>query len=269
MVGHAEWVRFARVPRLPAAGEVVHATDTWEETGGGGAVAAVQLARLAGEASFYTALGKDAAAASIAGELAREGVRVYAAEREGPHRRVVCHLDAQGERAMTVLAPRIGPDHFDRLPWKGLVQADAAYFTQGDANALVAARRARVLVATARAGEPLLTAGVRLDVLVRSGADASERLDPGRLDPPPRFVVTTLGARGGRWEGADGATGGWDPAPLPGPVVDAYGCGDAFHAGLTYALGNRDELDAALALGARCGAACLTGRGPFTGLVRA
>ena len=48
MVGHVEWVEFARVDRVPLAGEIVHATDTWEEVGGGGAVAAVQLARLAG-----------------------------------------------------------------------------------------------------------------------------------------------------------------------------------------------------------------------------
>ncbi|MGB2711191.1 MAG: PfkB family carbohydrate kinase, partial [Conexibacter sp.] len=54
-------------------------------------------------------------------------------------------------------------------------------------------------------------------------------------------------------------------APLPGPPVDAYGCGDSFAAGLTYGLAAGIELDAALALGARCGAHCLTGRGPYAG----
>ena len=37
----------------------MHALDTWEEPGGGGAVAAVQLARLAGDCLFLTALGED------------------------------------------------------------------------------------------------------------------------------------------------------------------------------------------------------------------
>jgi hypothetical protein len=48
VVGHVEWVRFARVSHIPHAGEIVHARDPFEEPAGGGAVAAVQLARLAG-----------------------------------------------------------------------------------------------------------------------------------------------------------------------------------------------------------------------------
>ena len=55
--------------------------------------------------------------------------------------------------------------------------------------------------------------------------------------------------------------GRWDAAPLPGPPVDSYGCGDSFVAGLTVGLARGLDLDGALALGARCGAACLTGRG--------
>ena len=56
VVGHVEWMEFARVPALPAPGDIVHATEVWEEAGGGGAVAAVQLAKLAGGAVFFTAL---------------------------------------------------------------------------------------------------------------------------------------------------------------------------------------------------------------------
>jgi ribokinase len=47
--------------------------------------------------------------------------------------------------------------------------------------------------------------------------------------------------------------------------VDTYGCGDSFAAGVTYALGAGSKIDEALALGARCGAACATGRGPYEG----
>jgi ribokinase len=46
--------------------------------------------------------------------------------------------------------------------------------------------------------------------------------------------------------------------------VDAYGCGDSFAAGFTYGLGAGMSLEDALQLGARCGAACLAGRGPYT-----
>src|SRR2546425_7424678 len=45
VVGHVEWIEFARVERLPAAGEIVHARDAWEEPGGGGAGASGPPAR--------------------------------------------------------------------------------------------------------------------------------------------------------------------------------------------------------------------------------
>jgi ribokinase len=51
---------------------------------------------------------------------------------------------------------------------------------------------------------------------------------------------------------------------VPGTIVDAYGCGDCFAAGLTYGLARGDPIDDAVALAARCGAAVMTGRGPYT-----
>ena len=51
--------------------------------------------------------------------------------------------------------------------------------------------------------------------------------------------------------------------PLPGPVSDAYGCGDCFAAGFTYGLAVGKPVDEAVALGAHCGAAVLTGRGAY------
>ena len=101
----------------------------------------------------------------------------------------------------------------------------------------------------------------RVDVLVASDADASEFVDPAVLPVAPGAIVWTQGAAGGRYARADGSTGRWDAAPLPGPPVDSYGCGDSFVAGLTVGLARGLDLDGALALGARCGAACLTGRG--------
>ena len=56
---------------------------------------------------------------------------------------------------------------------------------------------------------------------------------------------------------------------MPGPVEDAYGCGDCFAAGITYGLGDGRAVDEAVALGARCGAAVLTGRGPYAGQLTA
>ncbi len=98
-------------------------------------------------------------------------------------------------------------------------------------------------------------------MLVGSGEDAAERFEPGELDPPPKIVVTTSGALGG-WVRPGGP---FRAAAIPGPIEDAYGCGDCFAAGLTYGLAEGRSLEDAVALGSRCGAAVLTGRGAFAG----
>ncbi len=78
-----------------------------------------------------------------------------------------------------------------------------------------------------------------------------------------RTTVWTEGAHGGSYRTNEGESGRWLPVPLPGAPVDSYGCGDSFAAGLTYGLGAGLALQDALALAARCGATCLTGRGPY------
>src|SRR5206468_6206786 len=153
VVGHVEWVEFARVDHVPAPGEIVHALETWQEPAGGGAVAAVQLSRLAGECLFLTALGDDELGHRAATALERFGVRVEAVWRNGPQRRAFVHLDAGAERTITVIGSRLGPHGSDPLPWDELERADAVYFTAGDAGAVRAARAAQRLVATTRANE--------------------------------------------------------------------------------------------------------------------
>jgi ribokinase len=265
VVGHVEWIEFARVERVPVAGEIVHAEDAWEEPGGGGAVAAVQLAKLAGGATFYTALGDDRLGHRARDELTAMGVRVEAAFRSEPQRRGFVYVDHAAERTITVIGDRMGPRGDDPLPWDELAEYDAVYFTAGDVAAAAAARAARTLVASARGIETLAAASVELDVLVASSSDAGERYEEGDLAPAPRLVVRTAGASGGEWERPNGERGRYEATPLPGPRVDAYGCGDSFAAGLTYGVGAGMPVDEALNLAARCGAACLTGRGPYSG----
>jgi len=263
VVGHVEWIEFARVPRLPAAGEIVHASETWQEAGGGGAVAAVQLAKLAGGVDFFTALAGDELGRRTAERLAALGVTVHAAPRPGRQRRGFTHLDGAGERTITVIGERLVPHGADPLPWERLEAVDGVYFTGGDEGALRAARRAGRLVATPRAEAALLAAGVRLDALVRSSSDAGEQLDPDRLDPPPDLVVSTGGDEGGTWRAAEGETGAYEAATLPGPARDTYGAGDSFAAAFTFGLADGRSTADALRLAARAGAYKLAGRAPY------
>ena len=101
-----------------------------------------------------------------------------------------------------------------------------------------------------------------LDALVMSAGDAGERYRAGDIEPPPLAVIRSRGAEGGTIETAAGETS-WAAAPLPGPWVDAHGAGDSFAGGLTAGLGQGLPIADAVALAARCGAACVTGRGPY------
>ena len=238
VVGHVEWVRFARVPHVPRAGEIVHARDPFEEPAGGGAVAAVQLARLAGSRMLVTALGEDEHGRRAVARLGELGVQVHAARRAGPTRTAVTLVDDTGERTITTFGSRLEPPATTRscrgLSWR---EMDAVYFTAGDLGALRAARAARVLVASPRALDALghdVAAG-------RAGAERRRR-DRAR-EAAPR--AGTRPSWSSRTEGAEVAStgehdrresGSWAAAPPPGRAVDSYGCGDSFAAGLTYGL---------------------------------
>jgi ribokinase len=263
VVGHVEWVQFARVPHVPRAGEVLHARDLFEEPAGGGAVAAVQLARLAGAASLFTALGEESLGERSRARLGELGVEVHAARRSDPTRRAVTLVDDAGERTITTFGPRLEPVGEDSgLPWSELGELEAVYFTAGDLDALRAARAARVVVASPRAIDAL-GHGVPLDALVLSADDAIEQHEAADVQREAELVVSTSGAHGGSYRTRSGATGSWSASPLPGRPVDSYGCGDSFAAGLTYGLGAGMAVESALELAARCGAMCLTGRGPY------
>ena len=262
VVGHVEWVEFVRVAAVPLPGQIAEALETWEEPGGAGAVAAAQLAKLAGSCTFFTALGSDELGRRSRAELSRLGVDVRAIPETEPTRRAFTYVDDTGERTITVLSKKLRPSGGDsRLPWRELAGMDGVFFVSGDAEALHHCRTARVLVATSREVPTIQETGIELDALVGSGEDEAELYRPGDLVPPPKVAVTTAGGLGG-WLQPGGP---FRPAPLPGQVVDTYGAGDSFAAGLTFALARGDAIEEAVVLAARCGAAVMTGRGPYAG----
>jgi ribokinase len=263
VVGHVEWIELMRVERVPKPGEIVHATEWWEEAGGGGAVASVQIAKLAGACEFFTALATDDLGRRAQERLEELGVTVFAASREGDQRRGYVYLDGDGERTITIMGERIVPHGDDDLPWERLDDVDAVYFSGGDVGALHEARRARRLVATPRAFDTLRATDVKLDALVRSAKDPGEQQAEDELDPPPDLVVSTAGKEGGEWVGKDHKHNHWKAAELPGPKGDAYGAGDSFAAGLTYGLGAGMDPADALHVAALCGAHKMAGRAVY------
>ena len=121
VVGHIEWVEFARVDHVPEPGEILSAHETWEEAAGGGAVAAVQLANLAGSCLFFTALADDGLGRRSREELERRGVTVHSGQARGTQRRAFTYVDENGERTITVLGEKLRASGEDgSLPWEEL-----------------------------------------------------------------------------------------------------------------------------------------------------
>jgi ribokinase len=249
-VGHVEWVESVLVDRVPGAGEIAHGTEDWSEPAGGGAVAAAQLVKLAGACDFFTALGDDEHGHRAVARFRELGIDVDV-EWFGSTRRAFVQVDAQGERTITTVGGKLR-----RRELPAMDGYDAVFFVAGEPEALRTTRAAHFVSATPRELQWLVEGGVHLDLLVGSATDPGERYEGG-LDVA--LVVATEGTRGGV---ADGHRYG--PAEPPGPIVDTYGAGDSFAAALTFALARGDELDHALALASRAGAAVITGKGPYT-----
>ena len=121
VVGHVEWIRFARVERVPAAGEIAHSTEDWKEVGGGGAVAAIQLAQLRARprSSPRSAATSWAGAPTRSSRPGGEGAR--GDRRRKPQRWAFTHMDearrADDHYGGEKLRPR-GND--ESLPWHEL-----------------------------------------------------------------------------------------------------------------------------------------------------
>ncbi|HEY7960592.1 MAG TPA: PfkB family carbohydrate kinase [Solirubrobacteraceae bacterium] len=267
VVGHVEWVEFALVDEMPWPGEIVPTREVFAEAAGGGAVAAVQLARLAGESVLVTALGEDDLGRRAKARLEQLGVHVRAAYRSQPTSRALTLVDGrEGERTIVTIGERLEPSGSDaELGWGDLADMDAVYFTAGDVAALRAARAAAKLLASPRA-QSALGHGVALDALVGSRADSGEMRQAMGVRGEAAALVHTNGEHGGSYELAGDRRAPprtWEATAPPGPTVDSYGCGDSFAAALTYGLGCGWELSRALSLAARAGAACVTGRGPY------
>jgi ribokinase len=269
VLGHVEWIRFAHVDRVPAAGGIAHGSEGWEAAGGGGAVAAIQLARFAGEAHLFTAFGDDDLGRAARAELEDLGVRVHAATRAEPTRWALTMVDDTGERTIVTVGARLEAAEADALPWDLLDRADGILVTAADVASVRRARGASVLVGASRVHDLLVRAEVPIDAVVGSARDPAELIDPDSFATRPGLVVRTEGARGGSWEAADGTSGRFEAPVPPGPVVDTYGAGDAFQAGLTYALVIGRGAGEAVGFAARCGAAAVTGRGPAGGQLTA
>ncbi|MBE9174064.1 hypothetical protein IQ216_13610, partial [Cyanobium sp. LEGE 06143] len=118
VVGHVEVVTFLEVEHLPRPGDILSCPSALELPAGGGAVVAVQLARLLGRpVPFFTALGRDAVGEQAAAALTALGLDLQVAWRQAPTRRGLTFVDRSGERTITVIGERLSPVAIYPLPY--------------------------------------------------------------------------------------------------------------------------------------------------------
>jgi ribokinase len=261
VIGHVEHVTLGRVPAVPAPGDIAYLADPIRFPGGGGGMAFLQLANGPTEAHLFTAVGADEAGNEVTAALARTPGNVHAARRPPPHTRSVVLVTPDGERTIVVVGETHHPRADDPLPWDVLSSCDAVYFTGQDPETLRLARRARVLVVTARRREALVASGVRADVVVGSAKDPRERSVLAEYPVAPGALVLTEGARGGHVETAHG-TEVFPAPPSPPPGGAAYGAGDSFAAALTFYVAAGVPLVDACRRAGEHGAAVLRGVDP-------
>ena len=116
-----EWIEFLRVEAVPKPGEIVAATEVWAEPAGGGGVAAVELARLAGGSALFCRLGGDDLGAQSRVRLEGAGVRIHSPAVEEPSGAVSVTSTRSGERTITVIGDKPRPPGNDGgMPWEEL-----------------------------------------------------------------------------------------------------------------------------------------------------
>ncbi len=262
VIGHAEHITVGRVRALPGPGDIAHLEGPLRFVGGGGGVTFAQLVKSDAEVHFFTAIGNDDAGREVAAWLAATGAQVHAARRDERHTRDVVLVPPDGDRTIVVVGEPLHPRASDPLPWELLATCDAAYFTAQDPAALVAARRSRLLVVTARRREALLRAGVRADVIVGSLLDPREAFAFDAYPERPEMLVLTEGRKGGCIHTAEGSVR--FPAPAAAPSGGgAYGAGDSFAGALVYYLAAGLAPLLACARAGVHGAAVLAGLDPW------
>ncbi len=217
---------------MPAAGQIAHGSEAWAEPAGGGGVAAVQIAKLAGACDFFTALGEDELGRRSAERFEELGVTLHA-QWFGRTRRALTHVDRNRERTITTVGPKLRP--MGPLPLAGLRRDLLRRRRRG--RAPLGARGAVPLGDAARARDP--ARGRRAARPARRQQHRSRRGLRGRARR--RSVRRDRGLAGGVAGGVR-----FEAVPPPGPIEDTYGAGDSFAATLTFALARGDALPDAL-----------------------
>ena len=261
VIGHIEWINFLKVDLLPKPGFISHAYESIEFPAGGGTLIAKTLKELTNnEVYFFTSLGKDFYGEESFKKLSKMGLNLEVAWRKNSTRKGFSLTDNKGERAITVVGDRLQPRFNDNLNWNLLNDVDGIFITAGDKEIIKKARSAKIICASPRIGlEVINESKVLLDCLIGSNLDPGESYELKELNIKPKLVIKT--------EGKDGGIifpgGRYSAEKNMNPIIDSYGCGDSFAAGILYGLTSQWHIENTIKLGKVLGRNCSEHFGPY------
>ncbi len=273
VVGSLNVDRLWRVPRLPAAGETLHATGMSVEFGGKGANQAVAAARHGAEVAMVGAVGKDADGMAYLAHLRAEGVdtsHIKTSEGVATGAALIC-VDDRGENQIVVAAGANGGVSAAAVERAvGALAPDSRVLLAGlevPAEAAVAALRAAAAAGLRTLFNPSPVAAhfpwgaVRIGVVIVNERECAQIfVTPDAAAAARRGVdhlVVTRGAAPTLWVSPDGSR---EFPAHPVRPVDTVGAGDTFAGTLAARLAEGAGLPEAIAVANV--AAALSTRGP-------
>ena len=219
------------VHRLPRPGETVLASSLTFAPGGKGGNQAVAAARAGARVQFAGALGDDAAAERLRAHLSANNVGLDGTiQVPGPSGTAIIVVEVGAENTIVVAPGANGQVDLSEAAARAVIADCDVLLTQLEIPvpaAVAAAREARstgavVMVNASPSGQDpsaLAALAALADVVIANESEAHEW--PWK----PTHLVVTLGARGARYDGADGQF--TVPAPAV-QAVDTSGAGDVF-----------------------------------------
>ncbi|MDQ7093137.1 ribokinase [Desulfosporosinus sp. PR] len=287
VIGSLNMDLVVKAPRAPKRGETILGEEIHFIPGGKGANQAIGLARLGAETTMIGAVGSDAFGAELQEALQRDGVntssiKVLAAQPTG----VASILLAEGDNSIVVVPganAQCLPEDLKRFEAK-IAEADLVLLQLEipletvEYAAELARRYGKIVLLNPAPAQTLsrdLLSNVdyltpnRSELALIAGVAEDTPLDQGIervLELGVSTCITTLGAEGAAYRERGGRL-----LRVPGhkvPVVDTTGAGDAFNAGLAYALARSQDIREAVAFAGRVSALAVTKFGAQGGMPR-
>lgn len=275
-------------PRLPTPGETVVYSRFAAGPGGKGANQAIGAKRLGAETAFVTKLGDDVFGHEARAVLAAEGLPEWGIlPAQSPTGVAFILVDAEAENMIAIVPGANLELTADEVLALGdavartdvvLVQLECEPALAVNMGAWGRKAGKRVILNPAPARELSLRELALFDIITPNETelmslaswagvtgDSPAEQAMGLVRGGVANVVVTLGQHGALWVSAEGMRS--FPA-YPVQATDTTGAGDAFNAGLAAALAHGEPLHAAIDLGCRAGAYCVTRPGVIDGLGR-